>query len=84
MTNKQFEKKIKKMFRTQARAAAALGTTQQAISNWFTGRREVPLIVVKFLQCLEREAPLNEIAEGFVKNMRLSEKLRGLIKGEDK
>lgn len=53
MTANQFEKKIKTMFRTQARAAAALGVTQQACSKWITGHNPVPLWLVKFLQCLE-------------------------------
>jgi hypothetical protein len=54
MTKGKFEKKIKAMFQTQAKAATALGITQQAVSNFCTGRREVPLWLVKFLECLER------------------------------
>ncbi len=53
MTPKAFEKKIKKMFRTQSKAALALGITQQCVSNWCTGRRAVPPIIEKFMQCLE-------------------------------
>ena len=54
MTPLQFTKRRRKLFRSQQKAAEALGVTQQAISNWETGRREVPLIVVKFMECLEK------------------------------
>ena len=51
----QFTERRKKLFRSQQAAADALGITQQALSNWETGRREVPLIVIKFFECLEKE-----------------------------
>ena len=53
MTPLQFTRRRKKLFRSQQKAADALGVTQQAISMWETGRRDVPLIVQKFLTCLE-------------------------------
>jgi DNA-binding transcriptional regulator YiaG len=53
MTPLQFTRRRKKLFRSQQKAAEALGVTQQALSNWETGRREVPLWLVKFLECLE-------------------------------
>jgi DNA-binding XRE family transcriptional regulator len=52
MTANQFCKRRKKLFRTQAAAAEALGVSPQAVSMWENGRREVPLWVVKFLECL--------------------------------
>ena len=52
MTPLQFCKRRKKLFRSQQKAAEALGVTQQAISHWETGRRLVPLSVVKLLECL--------------------------------
>jgi DNA-binding XRE family transcriptional regulator len=52
MTPLQFTKRRKKLFRTQAAAAEALGVSPQAVSMWENGRREVPLWVVKFLECL--------------------------------
>ena len=54
MTHKTFEKKIKRMFRTQAKAALALGVTQQAISNWCTNRRAVPAVIEILIQCIEK------------------------------
>ena len=54
MTPLQFTRHRKKLFRTQAAAAEALGVSPQAVSMWENGRREVPLWVVKFLDCLER------------------------------
>lgn len=56
MTPLQFIKRRKRLFRTQAAAAEALGVSPQAVSMWENGRREVPLFVVKFLECLERSA----------------------------
>jgi DNA-binding transcriptional regulator YdaS (Cro superfamily) len=53
LTHKTFEKKIKRMFRTQRKAAEALGVTQQSVSHWCTGRYAVPTIIEKFMQCLE-------------------------------
>lgn len=53
MTANQFFRRRKKLFRSQAKAAEALGVTQQAISMWETGARTVPLIVVKFMECLD-------------------------------
>lgn len=53
MTPLKFTKRRKKLFRSQQKAADAMGVTQQAISQWETGREKVPLIVVKFLECLE-------------------------------
>ena len=50
----QFTERRKELFRSQQAAADALGITQQALSNWETGRQEVPLIVVKFFECLEK------------------------------
>ena len=55
MTPKQFERRISRLWRTQAAAAKALGLTAGAISHFCVGRREVPLFVVKFLQCLEEK-----------------------------
>ena len=51
----QFTERRKKLFKTQRAAAKAMGVTPQALSNWETGRREVPLIVIKFFECLEKE-----------------------------
>ena len=53
MTPLQFTRRRKKLFRTQAAAAEALGVTPGQISHLETGRRPVPLIVQKFLACLE-------------------------------
>ena len=53
MTAKQFEKRVKRLWRTQQQAATALGVRQQAVSNWCTGRRAVPAIIEKFMECLE-------------------------------
>ena len=54
----QFTRRRKKLFRSQAAAAEALGITPQAVSLWETGRRPVPLWVIKFLECLEVKATL--------------------------
>ena len=56
MTANQFTRRRQKLFRTQAAAAEALGVTQQALSNWETGRRSVPLWLVLFLECLTENA----------------------------
>lgn len=55
MTPLQFTKRRKKLFKSQAAAAEALGVSPQAVSLWSNGRREVPLWLVKFLECLEKE-----------------------------
>ena len=62
----QFTERRKKLFRSQQAAAEALGVTQQALSNWETGRREVPLIVVKFFECLEKA---EEVAKGLAETI---------------
>jgi len=54
MTANQFTRRRKKLFRSQQKAADALGVIQQTISGWETGRRPVPLWVVLFLECLEK------------------------------
>jgi DNA-binding transcriptional regulator YiaG len=58
MTAKQFERKRKLLWKSQAQAAEAIGVDQSAISNWETGRRPVPGIVVKFLECIEEREHL--------------------------
>ena len=55
MTANQFTRRRKKLFRTQAAAAEALGVTQQALSKWETGNNPIPLWLVKFLECLEEK-----------------------------
>lgn len=54
MTALQFTRHRKKLFRTQAAAAEAMGVTVGTISHWEIGRRPVPAIAVKLLECLER------------------------------
>jgi DNA-binding transcriptional regulator YiaG len=56
MTALQFTTRRKKLFRSQAQAAEAMGVDQSTLSRWETGCRPVPGIVVKFLECIaERE-----------------------------
>lgn len=55
MTPLQFTRRRKKLFRSQAKAAEALGVTPGAISHWESGRRPVPPSMVKFLDCLRRQ-----------------------------
>jgi DNA-binding XRE family transcriptional regulator len=54
MTALQFSRRRKNLFRSQQKAADAMGLIQQTISGWETGRRPVPRWAVKFLECLER------------------------------
>ena len=54
MTPFQFIRRRKKLFRTQAQAAEALGVTPGTVSHWEVGRRPVPLIVQKLLDCLSQ------------------------------
>jgi len=56
MTALKFTKRRKKLFRSQAQAAEAMGITVGAISHFETGRRAVPLYVIKLLDCLESRA----------------------------
>lgn len=53
MTGKQFSTRIQKLWRTQQEAADALGVTRGAIGHYGLGRRPIPKIVVKLLECLE-------------------------------
>jgi DNA-binding XRE family transcriptional regulator len=53
MTARQFSTRIKRFWRTQQEAAAALGVTRGAIGHWELGRRPVPKSIVKFLECIE-------------------------------
>jgi predicted transcriptional regulator len=55
MTANQFCKRRKKLFRSQQAAADALGVTPGAVSHWESGRRAIPAIIEKFLECLIRE-----------------------------
>jgi DNA-binding transcriptional regulator YiaG len=61
MTPLQFTRRRKKLFKSQAKAAEALGVTQQAISQWETGRKKVPLFAIKLLQCLWLVGPYMEM-----------------------
>ena len=53
MTSKQFARTRKRLWRTQAQAAEALGVTPGQISHLETGRRPIPKIIIQFLACLE-------------------------------
>ena len=53
MTSKQFTARRKRLWRTQAQAAEALGITSGACSHYEVGRRPVPLVVQKLLTCIE-------------------------------
>ena len=84
ITPLKFTKRRKALFRSQQKAADAMGVSQTTLSMWETGHNPIPLWAVKFLECLERAAPLNEMAEGFIKNMRLAEKVEKAVKGVTK
>ena len=53
MTSKQFARRRKLLWRTQAQAANALGITAGMVSHYEVGRRKVPKIIIQFLACLE-------------------------------
>ena len=53
MTANQFTKRRKRLFRTQAQCADALGITAGMVSHYEVGRRKVPKIIIRFLACLE-------------------------------
>ena len=54
MTSEEFKRVRQTIWRTQAEAAAALGVTEGAVAHWERGRRKVPEIVVKLMECLEK------------------------------
>lgn len=56
MTAKQFTKIRKRLWKTQAQAAEALGVTVGQISHLETGRRAIPRYVEIILKCLENQA----------------------------
>ncbi len=49
----EFKKRRRKLFRTQALAAEAFGVGQSTISEWENGKRPVPGIAFKLLNCRE-------------------------------
>ena len=55
MTSEQFTKIRKKLWKSQQAAADDLGLIQATISHYETGRRPVPEIVVRFMQCIESQ-----------------------------
>lgn len=65
MTSAQFRRRRQKLFGSQHQAAVALGVTQGAVTHWECGRRPVPEIVVKFLECWERIVELEEVINKF-------------------
>lgn len=56
MTPLKFAKRRKKLFRSQQKAADAMGVSQGTISLWESGGRPVPAIAVKLLECLEQKS----------------------------
>lgn len=54
MTSEEFKRVRQTIWRTQAEAAAALGVTEGAVAHWERGRRKVPGIVMKLMECLEK------------------------------
>lgn len=70
MTPLQFTRRRRKLFRTQVQAAEALGVTVGTVSHWETGRRPVPAIAIKFLECLEEREHLGMLVKKYCpKNM---------------
>ena len=59
MTSKQFTRRRKLLWRTQAQAAEALGLCQGAVSLYESGARPVPKSIVKLLECLEEKSSSN-------------------------
>ncbi len=56
MTSKQFTKIRKRLFRTQAAAAEAMGVCQGTVSLYESGGRPVPKTIIKLLDCLKKQA----------------------------
>lgn len=54
MTSEEFKQVRQTIWRTQAEAADALGVTEGAVAHWEHGRRKVPGIVLKLMECLEK------------------------------
>lgn len=57
MTARQFARRRKKLYRSQAQAAEAMGVTQMCISCWETGRHPIPRYAEILLKCLENQKP---------------------------
>lgn len=70
MTALQFARRRRKLFRTQAKAAEAMGVTVGTISHWETGRHFVPNFAIKLLECLEEREHLGMLVIKYApKNM---------------
>jgi DNA-binding XRE family transcriptional regulator len=66
MTATQFKRHRLTHYGTQARMAAALGVTRGAVAMWEHGRRPIPGIVIKLLECLEMSTKIWEVKDGFL------------------
>lgn len=53
MTPNQFKHYRKKLGLSQSQAAKALGVKTGTVKSWEAGRRRVPEVAVKLLECLE-------------------------------
>lgn len=66
MTAKQFTRRRRRLFKTQAQAAEALGVYQGTISSYETGHRPVPTVVIKLLECLEEKSKFAKLQKSEV------------------
>jgi transcriptional regulator with XRE-family HTH domain len=63
MTASQFRRWREAMGISIAEAAKALGVTRAAITGWQSGRRSVPLSIVKLIECLKRDPALIDLTQ---------------------
>jgi DNA-binding transcriptional regulator YiaG len=56
----EFKAKRQAIWGTQKRCAEALGVTIVAVKNYEHGRRKVPEMAVKLLDCIENDAKMRQ------------------------
>jgi propanol-preferring alcohol dehydrogenase len=83
MNHKEFKKKRRSLWRTQAEAAAALGVSQMTISRWESGARRVSKTAIKLLERILKERELRaekaEKAREIGKRLEIPETMRAMV-----